>query len=264
MPHVCACIIARLSSTRLPRKVLVDIEGKPLIRWIVDRLRAVDEIDTVVLCTSDDPDDRELIEYAKKWGTPSIAGDPVNIVSRLQGAANKFDASILLRVTGDNPLISIECASKIIRGHYASQADYTRMNSLPLGAGVEAISPKILSAIQESLPEPSHSEYLVLYAFRPDQFTCLALDAPAPIARPYYSITVDTPDDLALVRTIFQSAVDQTTGPDIREVVRFLDESSDYSEISGRTKIKMPDGSRITYDEFLQLMERRSKLSLSD
>ncbi|MCS4039533.1 cytidylyltransferase domain-containing protein [Salinibacter ruber] len=259
MDRVCACIIARLNSTRLPRKVLADIEGKPLLKWIADRLNAVDNVDEVVLCTSDDPGDEELLEHADEWGIPAIAGSPTNIVSRLQKAASTFDADILLRATGDNPLISVEHTEQVVAAHKKADFDYSRVNSLPLGATVEGLSKDILPKIQDTLPSPSHSEYLVFYAFQPDRYNCVVLQPPEEMQRPHYSVTVDTPDDLERARDIF-SGTQWTSeiGPPIEQITQFLDEKEAYEEIEGDMMVKMPEQDRIPYDKFLGLLEERA------
>jgi spore coat polysaccharide biosynthesis protein SpsF len=242
--------------------VLKDIEGKPLLKWIVDRMQAVKGVNEVVLCTSDDPGDAELLERADEWGIPSIAGSPENIVSRLQKAADTFQADIVLRATGDNPLVSVEYTERMVNAHQESECEYSRVNSLPLGATVEGISESILPEIQNSLPSPSHSEYLVLYAFRPDLYDCTVVKPPGTIRRPYYSVTVDTPDDLRRARRIFAETNGKVeVGPSIHDVIQFLDDNQEYEGISGGTKVKMPEGGQKSYDEFLELLENRTSKS---
>jgi spore coat polysaccharide biosynthesis protein SpsF len=239
--------------------VLADIEGKPLVKWIADRLAAVENVDEVVLCTSDDPGDEELLERADDWGIPAITGSPENIVSRLQQAASTFDADILLRATGDNPLISVEYTERMVVAHKRSDFEYSRVNSLPLGATVEGLSNSVLSRIQDTLPSPSHSEYLVLYAFQPERHNCVVLQPPKKVRRPHYSVTVDTPDDLKRVREIYsETDWSSGTGPSTEQVIRFLDEDTNYEEIPGDTMIKMPEQDRIPYDEFLSVLEDRA------
>ena len=258
MDRVCACIIARLNSTRLQRKVLREIEGKPLLKWIADRLQAVKNIDDVILCTSKDSGDDELLRYAEDWGIPAIAGSPDNIVSRLQQAADTFQADLLLRATGDNPLISIKYTEKLVEAHKRLGVEYSRVSLLPIGSTVEGISKSILSSIQESLPTPSHSEYLLLYAFRPDLYKCLVLQPPSQEQRPYSSVTVDTPEDLESVRKIYhETEWGSNTGPSIEQVIRFIDTDKKYEGIPGKAMIKVPEG-KISYDDFLSMLETRA------
>lgn len=261
MNRVCACIIARLNSTRLPRKVLKEIEGKPLLKWIVDRLKAVKNIDEVVLCTSSDPEDAELLNHAEEWGISAIAGSPDNIVSRLQQVVNTFKADLLLRATGDNPLISVNYTEQLIEAHKESDFEYSRITLLPIGSTVEGISKNILTDIQNTLPSPTHSEYLLLYAFRPDLYKCTVLRPPDKIQRPYYSVTVDTPEDLNRVRAIYQGTEwSSEFGPSIEQVVAFLDGDEGYEPIPGNAMIKVP-GKQVTYDKLLNMMAERAEKS---
>ena len=238
---------------------MVDIQGKPLLKWIVDRMRAVKGVDDVVLCTSDNADDAELIERANEWGIPSIAGSADNIVSRLQEAAETFHADVVLRATGDNPLVSVEYTERLVSTHKYPEIDYSRVNSMPLGSTVEGLSRGILHRINNSLPSPSHSEYLLLYAFRPDRYNCVVLHPPEAMRRPRYAVTVDTPTDLARARRIFAEVKgDQEIGPSIHDVIQFLDQEKDYKGIAEDTTVKMPTGSCMPYHAFLDMMGRRA------
>lgn len=257
-PKVAACVIVRMKSTRLPRKALLDICGKPVTLHLIDRLRQAEMIDEIVLCTSTHPDDRVLLERAEDWGVESIAGAEDDVLARIEQVAAQYGADLLLRVTGDNPLIDPATIDRMVRKHIEADAEYTRTSGLPLGATVEVLSASMLPRLREAIPDPTNSEYMLLYAFDPERFDCQILDAPPEIKRPYYNLAIDTPDDLVFLRTLYTAL--EPLGGDaapMEDVIRILDEM-EYKGIPRSTPIKMPDGETISYVEFLGVLEERA------
>ncbi len=97
-----AIITARWNSTRLPGKALIDINGKPLLQWIVDRVR-MSKVDDVVVATT--PSSQPIIDYCKSHNINYYVGDEEDIVSRLYETAVKYKADDIIRVWGDSPLV---------------------------------------------------------------------------------------------------------------------------------------------------------------
>lgn len=258
-PRVAACVIVRMKSTRLPRKALLDICGKPVTLHLIDRLRQAEMIDEIVLCTSTHPDDRVLLERGEEWGVEAIADDEDDVLARIEQVAAQYGADLLLRVTGDNPLVDPATLDRMVRTHIEADAEYTRTSGLPLGGTVEVLSASMLPRLREAIPDPTNSEYMLLYAFDPERFDCQVLEAPPEINRPYYNLALDTPDDLAFLRALYTAL--EPLGGDaapMEDVIRILDEM-DYEGIPPSTPIKMPDGETIPYAEFLGILEERAQ-----
>lgn len=226
---------------------------------LIDRLRVAQTIDEIVVCTSTHPDDQVLVEQAGAWGVPTIAGDEDDVLARMEQAAVQFQADVLLRVTGDNPLIDPATIDRMVQHHLETGADYTRVSGLPLGGTVEALSLGMLPRLREAIPDPAHSEYMLLYAFDPDRFNCQILEATPEIKRPYYNLAVDTPEDLGRIRTLY-AELDRRAGDatPMEEVVEILDRM-EYKGIDPTTPIKLPGGHTIPYDEFLSMLEERAR-----
>lgn len=256
--RVIACVAVRLKSTRLPRKALASLGGRPLVQRLIERVIQAREIDEVVLCTSTHPDDHVLLDLARSWNVQAMAGSEDDVLGRFIDAADAFAADVIVRVTGDNPLTDPSYLDRIIGLRRATGADYARAHGLPIGVGGEAMTTTMLAPLRSRLPEPSCSEYLTLYAFDPSVFRCVVMDADEDVRRPNYSLTVDTAQDLALMRHLFEWLPDHGHGPSLGEVVAYLDRSPEARTIAPDAPVKLPLGDTVSYAAFSRLLEQRA------
>ncbi len=249
---VIACIIVRIKSTRLPRKALLDIEGKPMTLRIIERLRTAKTVDQIIICTSSHPDDHILVDLAKTdWGVEVIAGSELDVLSRLIEAANKFQADVVIRITGDNPFTDASIIDRMVKHHIATESDYTRTIGLPIGVTADIMSADMLPRLHKHMPNPNQSEYLSLFAMDHKHFHCELLDAPLELNQPFYSLTVDTPDDIKLARYLYKLLSNDGGIPALSDVIAELDANPDYKGISGETLVKVPGGEKKKYSELL-------------
>jgi len=107
-------IIGRLKSTRLPKKILLDIHGKPVIYHMIQRLKLSTKIDTIILCTSINPQDKPLEKIAKDNDIECFLGDPDDVLLRMLNAAEKFNLDYILTITADCPFVDPFYADKIV------------------------------------------------------------------------------------------------------------------------------------------------------
>ncbi|MCP4130658.1 MAG: hypothetical protein GY754_06715, partial [bacterium] len=104
-PVVAAIIQARMGSTRLPGKSLLDLAGYPMLYHVIERTMAIEGVDNVVVATSIEPENKQLVELSDKMGVHSFVGSPENVLERYFFASIEFDCDYIIRVTGDNPFI---------------------------------------------------------------------------------------------------------------------------------------------------------------
>ena len=115
---VLAIVQARMGSNRLSGKVLKTIQGKPILFHIVNRLNKVDEIDKVVIATSDLPADDMVYQMAGKYGISCFRGSESDVLQRFHDAAVMDTAEHLIRITGDCPLVDPPTLSKLIKFYF--------------------------------------------------------------------------------------------------------------------------------------------------
>ena len=190
------CIVVRMKSTRLPKKAMLDIYGHPLIQRLLDRLSNEFDKQEICICTSDNPDDKVLIDLALENNISFVAGDELDVMSRLLTVALMHKTEILVRVTGDNPLTDPTIIRDMIEDHLRQGADYTFCDQIPRGSRSEVISSKCLQKIYQQLTDTKSSEYMTYMLKRPDR---LKVNQFIPknheLIEPNLSFTVDTPED---------------------------------------------------------------------
>ena len=252
-----ACILARMNSRRLPGKVLAPVAGIPMLERMVHRLRAARTVDQIVICTSSRPEDQVLLEKADAWGVGGYAGSEENVLSRMMDVGERYSASRVLRVTGDNVLTCPVTIDRMVPHHIASGAEYTRTNKLPLGATAEVLSVSMLDRLQALLPHPNEN-HLMPFAFDPTHFHCEVLEALPEVRRPHYSLTLDTPEDLARMDWIHRECHADNAGPSLERVVALLDEHPDLCRVPADAPICMPGGTTMTFGELLVMIDERA------
>ena len=138
-----------MGSTRLPGKTMIDLAGAPLLTRILERVKRVRTIDTIVVATTDEPIDAPVVALAKEHGVEAFRGSEDDLVDRYYQAARHFGASTVLRLPADNPCSEPEAFERLIYAHRFNGADFSsnimqvENNGWPDGIGVEAFSMEV-------------------------------------------------------------------------------------------------------------------------
>ena len=103
-----AIVQARMGSSRLPKKMMMDLAGEPLLHWVLSRVKKAKLLDSIILATSDGAIDDQLVELAQKLNVPVFRGSETDVLGRFLEAANVSKADHVIRVCGDNPLVAPE------------------------------------------------------------------------------------------------------------------------------------------------------------
>ena len=127
-------IIGRLKSTRLPKKLFLEVKGKTIIAHMIERLKLAQRVDNIILCTSTNHQDKPLKKVAKDNNIDYYLGDPDDVLQRMLDTAKKFDLEYILTITADCPLVDPIYADKIVEQYLKSDADLIRQFDLPHGA----------------------------------------------------------------------------------------------------------------------------------
>ena len=149
---VVAIIQARMGSSRLPGKVLREIDGHPMIYYTLTRLKKSRYIDQVILATSTKEIDTPLAEYAESLGVEVFRGSEDNVLERYKLAADKYEADIVIRMTGDCPLIDPVIVDHMVTRYMIYDYDYIKMdipNTFIRGFDVEVFSKAILDKVYD-------------------------------------------------------------------------------------------------------------------
>lgn len=219
-----AILQARMSSTRLPGKVLEPLLGLPMIIRQIERIRASRELDHIVVATSEESSDDALAEALYSAGIDCFRGNLNDVLSRFADCVNEYPAANIIRLTADCPLADPEVIDSVVLQHLSCGADYTSntlKRTFPRGLDVECFTSEAFSRLQEFELSSQEREHVTMGFYqRPD---CFVLENVSDaIDRSELRWTVDYPEDLTFVRAIYgklHADSDLFTSEDIRQVI---------------------------------------------
>lgn len=199
-------IQARMSSLRLPGKVLMDVAGKPLLQRVIERSQLATVLDELWVATSNNKDDDEIEHLCKKIGIPCYRGSLDDVRSRFLAIAKITKAFFLVRITADNPLteplfIDLTVNALMLRpeNHYAVM----KKNLVPIGSGVESFSAEALITSSNIYFTSEDLEHVTLSIKK--MYQSIELDPEENFHLENESVTVDTFDEYLKVKGIFSS-----------------------------------------------------------
>jgi len=196
---------ARMSSSRLPGKTLKILVGKPLLEHICDRLKRVNGYDRLVIATSTDPSDDPIALFAIDRTIEVFRGELTNVQKRFFAAATASGADVVVRVTGDNPLIAPELIDEMIQRWEKEGVDYIGYHKAILGIGAELFTMKSFAAAIALMDSAYAREHVTPpYYQMKDTFKTLFLDAPPEYVDETLRLTVDTEKDFKFVESLIK------------------------------------------------------------
>jgi spore coat polysaccharide biosynthesis protein SpsF len=220
-PRIVAIVQARRSSTRLPDKVLLDIAGKPMLARVVERTRRAQQLDEVVVATSTDPADEAIETLCTQRGYPCYRGSLQDVLDRIYQAALSFRAQVVVRLTGDCPLIDAGLIDDLLvqflgeNQSAAGPAEYSypydfAANRLPppwhrtypIGLDVEVCTFQALERAWKEASLPYQREHVMPYLYEQEgRFRVLVVNHDPDYGDLRW--TVDTPADLEMARQVY-------------------------------------------------------------
>jgi spore coat polysaccharide biosynthesis protein SpsF len=204
--NIVCFVQARMGSTRLPGKVTQPILGKPMLWWVMYRLQQSQLIDQVVVATTTEPQDNNLVNLCQQHGWAVFRGSENDVLDRYYQAARYYQADHIVRATSDCPLIDPAVMDYVIAAYLsaAPQPDYasnTLERRYPRGLDSEVFSFQVLETAWNE-DESTWREHVTPYIYHhPDRFRLLAVTNREDFSQ--HRWTVDTPEDMKLVQAIY-------------------------------------------------------------
>lgn len=227
VPKVVASIEARMGSSRLPGKVLADVNGQPALTRLVRRLERAKRLDAIVLATSTSPVDDALEAWGRKHGIPVWRGSEEDVLGRVVEAQRSQGSDIVVEVTGDCPLLDPQTIDQGIETFFGNECDVVtnvRQPSYPLGADVQVFRFADLEEVARTVEDAAVREHVSLYFYEhPERYRILHLFAPGRWRKPELRLQIDYPEDLEFVRALF-ARLEPRHGPDfgLEEIMQLL------------------------------------------
>jgi spore coat polysaccharide biosynthesis protein SpsF len=205
---IVATITARMTSARLPGKVLLPCVGRRMLELLVERVRRSRLIDHIVISTTANRTDDVVAQCAKDLGVGCFRGSEEDVVGRVVGAMEAAQADLVVQLTGDCPLLDWQVIDQLIRLYQANSFDYvsnTLVRSYPRGLDCQVVS---LATLQESLRiarDAAQHEHVCLSIYEnPSRFRLFNLMAPPDLCHPGQRWTLDTEADYRFITTIYE------------------------------------------------------------
>ena len=236
-----AFIIVRLGSSRLPKKNIMEILGKPMIELLIERVKRSQLVDKIVITTSSHPIDDPLEDLAEKLGVFCYRGSLENVMERINGAAHAFDCDTIVELLGDNPLVHSDLIDDVLKlyndGNYDYAATVTKEYSLfdmekiffSVGVRVQVYS---RSTAERYIEYPQYigndNKHPCAYIFdHPEVFRIGYLEAKGKWAfmnRPDLTFAVNYRKNFNLIRSIFERNYPEDNNFSLKKVYQQLDE----------------------------------------
>ncbi len=170
--NVVAIIQARMSSSRLPGKVLLDIAGKPMLQWVVERVRQAPGVSEVVVATTDNPADDPIEEFCVKNNILIFRGNQFDVLDRYYQTAKLVNADVIVRVTADCPLIDPNEVDNLLNEFFERKVDFAANRlpppwhrTFPIGLDVEIASFAALERAWNEATEIHDREHVMPYLY---------------------------------------------------------------------------------------------------
>ena len=229
-----ASLACREQSVRLYAKPLQLVGDRPILKHLIDRLSQVKRLAGIVLAISEGDENMAFIQLAKEWGLPYITGDQQDVLGRHIQAAHSVNADVILRVTTENPFVYQDNIDGLIEHHLTTGADITVCEPLPDGSYAEVINVSALERAHRFGEDRHRSELCTLFIFEnADSFKIERVQVPAEVARPDIRLTIDTPEDLIVARSVY-AALEPQFGPmpPLQEIITYLDDHQELRNLN--------------------------------
>jgi spore coat polysaccharide biosynthesis protein SpsF len=256
LPHkeglrIVATVEARMSSSRLPGKVLLPANGKPMLAHLVDRLRSIDALDGIVLATTVNPADDVLETFALDEGIDCFRGNEQDVMGRVIGAGDHADADVLVEFTGDCPIVDPEIVEQSIQFFLCNHCEYVstgHVSSYPQGTCDNQIFfLNTLKRSAEMTSDPEDREHVTHHIKRhPEIFVQAYLIGPPDLYWPDMHLLLDTKDDYVLLKRIIEHFGDTNPHFGCAETLNLLSSRPDWPALNQdvkRTRLGQRTGS---------------------
>ncbi len=234
---IIATVEARMTSSRLPGKILMEAGSKPLLQILVDRLRRARYVDEVVIATTTNAQDDPVEEMCKRLGMGCFRGSEHNVLERVIGAAKAYKADVLVEVTGDCPFIDPEIVDGLIEKFTENFPQHRYVSNIgegrttPWGFDAKVFSTEDLYAIADDNPTDDDREHVSVRFYDPayaDTYRPLVVQYSEELNRPELRIELDYREDYELIKAIYTALVEDNPEFSARDIVRWLDAHPQY------------------------------------
>lgn len=227
-----AIVQARMSSTRLPGKVLLPIENEPMLHWVTMRMELADRVDKLLVACSTNGADDPIARFCRKRKIPCFRGPEDDVLKRFHDAQRTHGLETIVRITGDCPLHDPEVIDRVTEQFLKTDCDYAsnvRPPTFPDGLDTEVFSRETLEWLDRTAETPEAREHIT-YLLHDPPANMRTINVEQEVDRSDQRWTVDRPEDLRFVRSVYRRLSDKTAG--MKRILELLEENPELTSIN--------------------------------
>ncbi|MCX6723791.1 MAG: glycosyltransferase family protein [Candidatus Staskawiczbacteria bacterium] len=241
---IAVIVEARMTSTRLPGKVLMPVLGEPCLYRMIERLRKSKHSDDIIVATTVNKTDDCIVELCEKIGCRYYRGSEDDVLRRVLEAAKLHKADLIVEIPGDNICIDWRHVDYTIKDFFSDQHDFASNcieRSFPMGFDVKIFPTSVLEEVERTTKNPKDREHVSLYIYmHPEKYRLKNWKAGGKMFWPELQITLDTQEDYELISKIYENLYSKNTDFSAEDVVDLLRENPELMKINKHIIRKNP------------------------
>jgi spore coat polysaccharide biosynthesis protein SpsF len=223
-------------------KVLKDIHGKPAILRQIERIESSRYIDTIIVATTTNPQDDELVKVLEQENILYYRGSEDDVLGRVADAARYHNVDIVVEITGDCPLVDMNESDKVIERFLQGGVDMASNNlvcSYPIGMDTIVFSRQVLEHSALAATDPVHREHVCLYLYEhPYDFNFANVEAPPFLRDPGLRMTLDEPEDYQFICQVYEKLYPQKKDFTLYDMMKLLNRQPEMRLITSTVELK--------------------------
>lgn len=239
--NIIVIIQARMGSSRLPGKVLMDLEGKSVLEHVIQRLKNSKMINDIIIATSNKEIDNRIVELCNLINIKCFRGSEDNVLERYYKCAKEYNGDIIVRVTSDCPLIDSKVLDEMLEFYlnnkykFITNAGNEKYRTYPRGLDIEIFSFELLERAYLNSSQLYEQEHVTPYIYENE---CSIFYYKNSIDYSSYRLTLDTKEDYLLIKTIYNKLYKDSHEFYMNEIIQLLNENPELLDINKNIKQK--------------------------
>lgn len=237
---VAGIIQARMDSSRLSGKILLQACGKSFLEHLLERVSQSKKLHKIVVATTINENDNKIQHLCDNLGYECFRGSEDDVLSRYKTTADAINADVVVRLTGDNPCIDPLLIDKTVDKFLNSDYDYVSTccpmpRTYPEGYTVEVFSSVTLDEVNREAIKPSDREHVTFFIWnQPERYKIHRLDYHKDLSK--YRLTLDYPEDYFVIKSVFEGLYQKNLFFTMEEVIEWLDAHSEITKVNSHIK----------------------------
>lgn len=234
---VVAIIEARMTSSRLPGKVLMESCGKTMLQHMIERIRRSKMLDDIVVATTVNKEDDPVVNLCRDMDCKFFRGSENDVLDRVVNTAKSVNADIIVELCGDCPFIDWRHIDHLVKLYLSGDYDFVSNNmerTFPIGFDIRVFATDLLDKLNMTSTNPlDHEHVSIHFPQHKEKYKCCNWSADEKENRPDIEVTLDEMDDYNLINNVFQKLYPENNDFSCADVIRYLDK---HPEISSKSK----------------------------